>query len=182
MVLSRPAKAAMLFGLAVLCGCAEDKGLVYASGTGPGTDEGIRQSVLAYWRHDHPDISPPDVAVSQGVVDLTGAVATSQLRVDIVRDAWQPAAVHQVVIELEVTNPVQGARKDEATTMKLRNQLTFDPNVNSTHYSIETIGGTVYLMGEERDETELAKVQKIIASAAARSKIVSYVRPMQSGQ
>ena len=102
------------------------------------------------------------------------------MRVEVVRDAWQPAEVRMVVDELKVpvsTNSTYA--RDTSLSMKLRARLTFDPQIQSTHYSIESVGGVVYLIGVAQSTDELNRVRKLAGSIGA-AKVVSYVRVRDS--
>ncbi len=108
---------------------------------------------------------------------LTGTLDAAKDRIDAVRDAWQPDGVVEVVNELEVANGITKiSRRDRATTIKLRTRLTFDTDMISTHYSIETLNGTVYLMGIAHDEAELARVKSLAEDTVGKGKVVSYVQ------
>ena len=97
-------------------------------------------------------------------------------RIDAVREAWQPDGTIEVVNELQIPDsPGKTLRRDRAITIKLRTRLTFDTDVASTHYSIETLDGTVYLMGKAHDEAELARVKQLAEQTVGKGKVVSYV-------
>ena len=140
-------------------------------------DTSIRHAILAGYQADHPD-SPevPDISVSQGLVVLGGSLPSALARVDAVREAWNVPGVNQVIDEVR-TPPAQDASyaRDSALSMKLRGKLTFDPDINSTHYSIETVSGTIYIMGVAQNQAELDKVGKLTTGTGAK-KVVSTVR------
>ena len=139
-------------------------------------DTGIRHSILSRYQADHPDSATvPDISVSQGVVVLDGMLPGAIERVDAVREAWNVPGVHQVIDEVK-TPPAQDASyaRDTALSMKLRGRLTFDPDINSTHYSIETVAGTIYIMGIAQSQAELDRVGKL-ANGAGAKKVVNTV-------
>jgi osmotically-inducible protein OsmY len=171
------AKFVGYIALILMSGCISASHMKTASAHAATDDGAIRRAIVTTWSDEHP-ASPvtPDVSVSGGLVILTGTLPEAQWRVDAVREAWQPPGVREVVDELKV--PPSGDAsyaKDSKLTIRLRAKLTFDPDVQSTDYSIESMGGVIYLMGIAHSEAELAKVQAL-ASGLGATKVVSFVR------
>ncbi len=65
---------------------------------------------------------------------------------------------------------------DTTITTKLRARLTGDRNVSGINYSIETVHGTVYLMGTALDRAELDRVIAHARDISGVKNVVSYVR------
>ena len=101
-----------------------------------------------------------DMTVNQGRVLLTGVVQDPQHRVEAVRLAWQPAGVVQVINEIKVADSegIVGYAKDAWISGRIRAALILDRDVESINYSIDTVQGSVYLMGFAQDQGELNHV------------------------
>jgi osmotically-inducible protein OsmY len=140
-------------------------------------DTAIRHAIVQTWSDEHPAVvAVPNVEVTDGMVILTGTLPQAELRVDAVREAWATNGVRQVVDELQVPQAENSTfAHDNSMTIKLRARLTFDPDIQSTNYSIESVGGVIYLMGIAKSDDELAKVKKL-ASGVGAVKVISYVR------
>jgi len=55
-------------------------------------------------------------------------------------------------------------------------QLLRDAEIMNINYSVETVDGTVYLMGIAQDEAELQRVKNHAKDISGVRKIVSYVK------
>ena len=119
-----------------------------------------------------------DLTVNSGRVLITGIVQDPEHRVEAVRLAWQPEGVKQVINEIrmdEAGGPVQYA-KDAFITGKIRTQMMITKDVRSMNYTIDTVKGTVYLMGLARSDFELDKVKDIASRTLGVKQVVSYVK------
>jgi osmotically-inducible protein OsmY len=114
---------------------------------------------------------------------LTGLVQTAQMRLDAVRLAWQADGVREVINEIEVTDKggAEAYARDVWISTQLRTKLLLDKEIKSINYSVETVGGTVYLMGFARSPDELARVQAHARNLAYVRRVVSYVRIAAKG-
>lgn len=114
---------------------------------------------------------------------LTGLVQTPQMRLDAVRLAWQADGVREVINEIEVTDKggAQAYARDVWISTQLRTKLLLDKEIKSINYSVETVGGTVYLMGFARSSEELARVHAHARNLAYVRRVVSYVRMAAKG-
>tara|TARA_R110002095_G_scaffold210027_3_gene196979 strand:+ start:2469 stop:3206 length:738 start_codon:yes stop_codon:yes gene_type:complete len=119
-----------------------------------------------------------DMTVNQGRVLLTGVVQDPQHRVEAVRLAWQPAGVVQVINEIKVADSegIVGYAKDAWISGRIRAALILDRDVESINYSIDTVQGSVYLMGFAQDQGELNHVVGIARTVGGVKRVVSYVK------
>ena len=111
---------------------------------------------------------------------ITGTVQNPDDRVEAVRLAWQVSGVKQVINEIRVaeSDGVQGYVKDGWISTRLRTAMTFDKDVHSINYSIDTVGGTVYLMGVSRSQEELDKVVALARTIPGVKQVISYTKPL----
>lgn len=118
--------------------------------------------------------------VDQGRVLITGVVQNLDDRVEAVRLAWQVEGVKQVINEIRVADGegLPGYVRDKWITTRLRTQLTFEKNISAINYSIDTVQGTVYLMGVARNQAELDRVIGIARTIPNVKEVVSYVKPL----
>lgn len=119
-----------------------------------------------------------DLTVSQGRVLITGVVQDSHHRVEAVRLAWQPNGVKQVINEIKVAEGegISGFARDVWITTQLKTKLTLDKEIQSINFSIDTVQGTVYLMGVARNQMELNRVIDKARTVSGVKEVVSYVK------
>lgn len=98
--------------------------------------------------------------VSKGRVVLNGFVANPEDRITATKIVWSVSGVREVLDELQVGKPLSFSERtsDALITTKLRARLTGDNSISSINYSIETLRGTVYLMGTAQNRAELDRV------------------------
>jgi len=143
------------------------------------SDANIRLQIHDLWfKHNFDMYRMVDMTVKEGRVLVTGTVRNPDMRVDAVRLAWQAEGVRQVINEINVAKSegVTGLIKDTWITGSLRTKLTFDKEVQSINYSIDTVKGTVYLMGIAQNEFEKGRVVDHARNMSHVDSVVSYVR------
>jgi osmotically-inducible protein OsmY len=147
------------------------------------SDLAIQASINDLWfKYNFEMFRKLDMTVDQGRVLITGVVQDPKHRVEAVRLAWQPAGVKQVINEIKVADSegFMGYAKDAWITTRLRALLLIDREVESLNYSVDTVQGSVYLMGYAQDQRELDRViQKARTVENVRS-VVSYVKMVGS--
>ena len=114
------------------------------------------------------------VEVYEGRVLLTGIAKEEQKRADAVRLAWTADGVREVYNEIQVGEGGHLAR-DSWITTQLTSKITFDKEISAINYAIETVDGTIYLIGAARDQAELDKVIAHARTIEFVRKIVSHV-------
>jgi osmotically-inducible protein OsmY len=143
------------------------------------SDARIQTQINDLWfRHDVEMFRKIDMTVNQGRVLLTGVVQDSQHRVEAVRLSWQPVGVKQVINEVKIANSegVVGFAKDAWISARLRAAITLDRDVESVNYTIDTVQGSVYLMGLAQNQAELNRVIDIARTIENVKQVVSYVK------
>lgn len=165
--------AAVGAGASVATAASEERGLNNAA-----RDLAIRAKINALWlEHSDALLTSADISISEGRVLLTGTVPTQQMRVDAVRLAWKAAGVKEVINEIQVTSShgTSGFARDSWISTKLKTRLTLDSQIVSINYSIDTVGGTVYLMGIAQNAAELERVRNHARQIKYVRRIVSHV-------
>jgi osmotically-inducible protein OsmY len=143
------------------------------------TDAGIKTKINDAWlQYDLNTFSKLSTTVNQGRVLLTGVVQDPEDRVEAVRLVWQVPGVKQVMNEIRVADSegAPGFVRDTWITTRLRTALTFEKNVQSLNYSIDTVQGVVYLMGVAMNQPELDKVTQIARTIPNVKQVVNYVK------
>jgi osmotically-inducible protein OsmY len=143
------------------------------------TDAGIKAKINDAWlQYDIDTFSKLSTTVNQGRVLLTGVVQNPEDRVEAVRLVWQVEGVKQVMNEIRVADSegAPGFVRDTWITTRLRTALTFEKNVQSLNYSIDTVQGVVYLMGVAMNQQELDKVLQIARTIPNVKQVVNYVK------
>ncbi len=142
-------------------------------------DTAIRLQIHDLWFKKSVDLYRHlDMTVKEGRVLITGSVPTPDIRVDAVRLAWQADGVRQVINEIRVDEGagVKGFVRDHWVTANLDTRLLLDKEVQSINYTVDTYGGTVYLMGIAQDRDELDRVLDHARNTRYVDNVVSYVR------
>jgi osmotically-inducible protein OsmY len=181
--------AVMPFALVSLSSCA---GVIAGVGATIGTaavqegglsraasDARIQADINERWfSYDVNMFAKLDLTVNQGRVLITGVVQDPEHRVQAVRLAWQPTGVVQVINEIKVAESegLIGFAKDAWISGKIRASLIMDKDVESINYSIDTVQGSVYLMGFAQDQGELNHVIEIARTTGGVKRVVSYVK------
>ena len=116
-------------------------------------------------------------SVFEGRVLLKGTVPTPEARIHALRLAWQAAGVREVINELQVTDDsgILDYARDTWISAQLKGRLLVDGEVLSINYAIETVNGTVYLIGIAQDEAELARVVAHAHDIEDVKRVVSHV-------
>lgn len=143
------------------------------------SDTKIKVLISDKWfRYDVDTFRKLNLTVNQGRVLITGVVQDPDDRVEAVRLAWQVEGVIQVINEIRVAKSagVPGYVRDQWITTRLRTALTFDRDVQSINYSIDTVSGTVYLMGVAQNQAELNRVIETARTIPHVMNVVSYVK------
>ncbi len=176
----------------LLGGCGTQAGMAAGAGASLGiaaasegglkraaNDTGIRLQIHDLWfKHNVDMYRKLDMTVREGRVLITGTVPDPDMRVDAIRLAWQADGVKQVINEINVAegDGVKGFIKDSWITGNVKTKLVFDKDVQSVNYSIDTVKGTVYLMGIAQDGIELQRVLDHARFTPKVENVVSYVR------
>ncbi|MDE1153193.1 MAG: BON domain-containing protein [Micavibrio sp.] len=161
-------------GATVGVAAAQEGGLKGAT-----TDASIRVAITDLWLKQGFDLYRRlSMTVKEGRVLITGSVPTPDMRVDAVRLAWQADGVKQVINEITIENDagVKAYVTDSWITSDLKTHMMFDKYVQSINYSIETVNGTVFLMGIAQDQKELDRVLDYARNTKYVKNVVSYVR------
>ena len=117
--------------------------------------------------------------VSEGRVLLVGVVDSPEKRIQAEKVAWQQKDVKEVVNEVAVADEaagVKGYAADSAITVQVRARLVARAGIKSMNYSVNTVGGVVYLMGIAQSQKELNSVISVAKRVRGVKQVVSYVR------
>lgn len=169
-----PVDMAVGAGAATGVAAAQERGVA-----GTARDTALSTAIQELWfRTNYDMFAKLSCTVTEQRALLTGKVQDPEMRVEAVKLAWQVTGINEVINEIEVTDKsslVDSAR-DYWITAQLRARLTFDQNVRSINYSIDTVNGTVFLMGIGRNQTEIDLVTNHARNLAYVKRVISYVR------
>jgi osmotically-inducible protein OsmY len=143
------------------------------------TDVRIRAEINDKWfKYNLETFRKLNLTVDEGRVLITGIVQNPDARVEAVRLAWQVDGVRQVINEVRVADSqtIASYADDLWITTRLRTAMTFDRDVQSINYSIDTVDGTVYLMGIAQSEKELKHATDLAREIPHVKQVVSYVK------
>lgn len=179
-LMALPASGCTPFGLLAGAGATVGLAGVREGGLSEATSDARIQAYIndAWVRHDPDMFRRLDMTVREGRVLLTGVVPKPEQRVDAVRLAWQAPGVDQVINEVRVQDSegVTGYARDALITSKLKAKLVFDRDIVSVNYTVDTVGGIVYLMGVAQTQIELDRAVTHARNLAYVREVVSYVR------
>jgi len=129
---------------------------------------------------DHNHLIPTKVSVEvyEGRALLTGVVQDEPMRADAVRLAWQVVGIKDVLNEIQVakSGTVIDFSRDAWITGQLKSRITFDEKIMAVNYHVETVNGTIYLIGIAQTQDELDRVVATARSINYVRNIVSHVR------
>ncbi len=168
--------------IGIAAGAGAALGVSAASERGvSGTAQDIKIKALIsdkWFKYDLATFAKLNLTVNDGRVLITGIVQDPDHRVEAVKLAWQVEGVTQVINEIRVADSegVPGYVRDQWISTRLRTAMTFDREIHSINYSIDTVGGTVYLMGSARHQQELNKVIELARTIPHVQQVVNYVR------
>ena len=138
----------------------------------------IKTNIQNAWLQTNPLMQRDlNVTVYEGRTLLTGMAPNPEFKAQAKEIASRVSGVKTVYDEIEVSPPggAWDSAKDSWITTRVRTELTFNPNIRSVNYTIETVNKSVYLIGSARSQEELD-----IATNAARTtpevkRVVSHV-------
>ena len=168
--------APVVIGAGVTAGVAasQERGI-----EGAARDTKIRLQINHLWLQENTSLySQIGLQVQEGRVLLTGRVPGPEVRVTAVRLAWQAEDVIEVINEIELGDgsSVLDAARDEWIGAQLRARLVGDAAVASINYSIETVNGSVYLIGVAQNQAELDRVIAYAKNIAYVRHVLNYMR------
>ena len=116
-------------------------------------------------------------SVVEGRVLLKGSVPTHE---DRVRASWvarQATGISEVINEMQVTaeTGILDYARDRWISLQVDAKLLLDFDILSINYDVETVNGTVYLLGIAQSEDELERVEEHVSSIGGVKSVVSHV-------
>lgn len=117
------------------------------------------------------------IEVYEGRAMLTGRVPTEEMRAEAVRLAWSVTDVKDVYNEMHVSeSPLSDMANDSWITTQLKSKMTVDSKILAINFSIETVGGVIYLIGIAQDQAEVDQIMNHARSIKYVKKVVSHIR------
>ncbi len=132
----------------------------------------------AIFQKSEPIFTSTSTTVIDGTVLITGEVPTPEDRLMLTRLVWGVKGVKEVHNDVTVADSesLSNFASDSLITTKLKLQLLRDAEILNINYSVETVNGTVYLMGIAQNEAELQRVKNHAKEISGVRRIVSYVK------
>lgn len=119
-----------------------------------------------------------DVEVVDGLVLLSGRVATPDRRTLAENIAWSSQNTRDVANEVVIDRPggFFANVNDEIITARVRRALIASQKVRSFNINVETYDGVVYLMGIAGSQEELVAAAEEASYVGGVKQVVSYIR------
>lgn len=155
-------------------GAAQERGFRTAV-----SDTEIQTNVNAKWATESLSMfNQLGTMVHEGRVLVTGRVDQDATRSRALELAAQVQGVTQVIDEIQVgpSGRTVDYGRDLWIIGQLRSKLTFDGNVQAVNYAIDSVGGTVYLMGVAQSQAEVDRVIGHARNLSYVRRVVSHVR------
>ncbi len=166
--------AAVGAGATVGVAAMEERGLEQAA-----RDLRIATEIRESWfRKNHAMVVDLGVEVHEARVLLTGVTPKAEIQADAVDMAWKVEGVKEVFNEI-VLAPETGivdTANDSWISAQLQSKLTFDKKILSINYEMETVAGTIYLIGVAQNQEELDRVLGHARNIKYVKRVVNYVR------
>ena len=168
---------------AIVAGLGAAGGAGYAANQERGAagsvdDFTIKTNIQSAWLKTNPLMQTNlTVIVYEGRALLTGTAPTPEFKAQAKEVASQVPGVRMVYNEIEVSPPESAwdSTKDTWITSRVRTELTFNPDVRSVNYTIETANKSVYLIGSARSQAELDIATTVARTTPDVKRVVSYV-------
>ena len=160
-------------GAVVGLAAAEERGI-----GGAAHDIKLRTEINDLWfKHDVDMFKALHLQIYEGRVLVSGTIEEEPKRDDAVRLAWQPPGVREVINEVEVRSSggVAEFARDSWIVTRIKAKLLFTRQIDAINYSVESVGGTVYLIGLAQDAAELDRVLQVARTTPYVKKVVNYV-------
>jgi osmotically-inducible protein OsmY len=118
------------------------------------------------------------INVQNGEVLLTGSVPNPEWQGEAERIAWTVDGVKHVINHIEVSEGggLGDMAADSFITTQIKTALLCDGAVRSLNYSIKTVGGVVYIMGDAQSQEELDIVSAHASKVKGVKKVMNYAR------
>lgn len=118
------------------------------------------------------------IEVNEGRVLLTGPLPTAESAARAVQMAWEVEGVKEVINEIQISerSSADTFARDGWITSQVKARLVLEKGVKSINYTIETVNGTVYIMGIAQDEDELARVLNVASRVKGVQKVISHAQ------
>lgn len=116
------------------------------------------------------------VNVVEGRVLLTGAVKKPDTAIEAIRLSWKAEGVREVINEIQVTDTSswKNYAQDAWISTQVRTRLLLEKYVKSINYNVETVNGTVFIIGIAQDQQELDKVTYLARTTKYVREVISY--------
>jgi len=146
--------------------------------TGAFDDLTIKTNIQNAWLQVNPLMQRDfTITVYEGRTLLTGITPSPELKAQAAQVASQIPGVRAIYNEIEVA-PGEGAWasvRDTWISSQIRSNLVFASQVRSDNYTIDTVNGSVYLIGSARTPAELDRVTQEARNVPYVKRVVSYV-------
>mgnify|MGYP000559837223 CR=1 FL=1 len=119
-----------------------------------------------------------EIEVVEGEVLLAGRVPSVTDQLEAVRLTWQVDGVKRVINEIDIGSgkSLMDSAGDLVITTRIKAALMFDGDIYAINYSIETVNGTVHLMGIAQNERERERVISHARETSYVKRVVSHIR------
>ena len=142
-------------------------------------DTAIEAQIYSLWLKSNKSLMKKiGVEVYENRVLLTGIVQSEKDRALAIGLVWSIDGVKDVINEIIIGKELTMSEiaLDAATTAELKSRLTFQEQILAVNFAIETVRGTIYLIGIAQNKKELDHVINQARDLSYVKKIISHVR------
>ena len=118
------------------------------------------------------------VEVYEGRVLLTGATNKTKVSDRAIKIAWSIKGVKGVINEIQLGQGtgIVNVAQDSWITAQIKSNITFDKEIFSINYTVETVNNVVYLIGIAQNKAEHRRVIRHAENTKFVRKVISHVR------
>jgi osmotically-inducible protein OsmY len=117
------------------------------------------------------------VEVYEGKALITGVVSNEEIRAQALKIIWKTDDVKDVYNELQIGDSgIKDFARDSWVTTQLKSKITFDQDILAVNFFIETVNGTVYLIGVAQSQWEIDKVTSYARGLSYVKRVISHVK------
>ncbi|MBM3564953.1 MAG: BON domain-containing protein [Alphaproteobacteria bacterium] len=143
------------------------------------SDLKMAMDVRTRWLNKSADIPIKiSVEVHESRALLTGVVQDEKMRADAVGEAWKVIGVKQVLNEIQVApaGSVIDYSRDAWITGQIKSKFAFDEKIMAINFHVQTVNGTVYMIGIARSAIERDQAVNIARGIGYVRRVVDHIR------
>ena len=123
------------------------------------------------------NITDIGINVSQGKILLVGSLTNNEDRLIVIKKLWEIEGVKEIYNEIILDNEYgfKEKTKDFLLVSEIKTRLLFNSEILSNNYSIDSLRGTIYLIGISSSLEEIKVIEDFIKNISGVKKVKSFI-------